>query len=77
MFAFLLSFPINSFAQDYSGDLSQAVSALKIGEYKKARGLFKPLVDKVTGDDREAVIGYFETFLEVGEYAGGLKEVES
>ena len=76
-FAFLLSFPINSFAQDYSGDLSQAVSALKIGEYKKARGLFKPLVDKVTGDDREAVMGYFETFLEVGEYAGGLKEVES
>jgi len=76
-FIFLLSLSINSYAQDYSEDLSKAASALRTGDYEKARGLFKPLVDKVTGDDRETVMGYFETFLEVGEYADGLKEVDA
>jgi len=76
-FVFLLSLSINSHAQEYSEDLSKAASALKTGDYEKARDLFKPLVEKVTGDDRETVMGYFETFLEVGEYADGLKEVDA
>ena len=64
-------------AQDYANDLIKAQTALKSGDYKTARELFEPLIEKVKQSDRMQVMGYFDTFAETGEYEAGLKEVET
>ena len=55
--------------------LDAANEALRTGDYREARRLFRPLVDSVTGDRREEITGYFETYLATGEYDDGLDEV--
>lgn len=72
----LLFIPCFAAAQDYADALDEALLALKIGDYEEARKLFRPLLELDTGDDREKVMGYFETFLDVGEYTAGLEEIE-
>ncbi|KPK95980.1 hypothetical protein AMJ80_02535 [bacterium SM23_31] len=72
----LLLIPYFAAGQDYTGALEDALVALKIGDYSEARKLFRPLLELDTGDDREKVMGYFETFIDIGEYTAGLEEIE-
>jgi cellulose synthase operon protein C len=60
-----------------SGPLEQANAALRSGNYLEARALYAPLLRSATGDDREDVMGFFETFLARGEYLEGMSLVDS
>ncbi|MFC1477005.1 tetratricopeptide repeat protein [candidate division KSB1 bacterium] len=64
-------------SQEIDQDQQKARLALRSGNYEEARELFKPLLEKLTGDARQIAMGYFETFIETGEYSEGLTEVES
>jgi len=70
----ILSTPLP--AQDIPQALDEAVRALRTGKYEDARELFRPFLDTLQGEDREAAMGYFETFIAVGDYSEGLQEVE-
>jgi len=65
------------FAQESSQDLEKAKEALQTGDYLEARRLFQPLLENSLMDDGEQVLGYFETFLALGNYNEGIDELES
>ncbi|MFC1730483.1 tetratricopeptide repeat protein [candidate division KSB1 bacterium] len=63
-------------AQVPDDEISRARTALRTGDYNEARDLYRDLLTKLTGNDREKAMGYFETFLALGEYQQGLAELE-
>ena len=65
------------FAQESSQDLEKAKEALQTGDYPEARRLFRPMLENNLMDDGEHVLGYFETFLALGNYNEGIDELES
>jgi len=60
------------YAQNLDEEYLKANEAFNQGEYPKARKLFKSIVEKGIF---EQGVGYFETYLAVGEYETGLDEI--
>lgn len=59
-------------AQETDERTTKAEDALQTGKYQEARRLYKVLLE---GGQPEAAEGYFETYLQVGDYEGGLSKV--
>ena len=64
-------------AQESSKELEKAKESLQTGNYLEARGLFRSLLENASKDNQEQVLGYFETFLALGEYNKGIDEIKS
>ncbi len=70
-------YPLAGCAQDAAERGWSAERALNAGEYAEARRLFKTLLARPDSAGTDPVVGYFETFLAVGDYAEGLREADA
>lgn len=78
IFIVLLVFSLfkNVFPQNSISDLQSGKLAYQKGEYLQTRSILKPLLNSVSGNDREVLMYYFKTYLLTGDYSRGVSEVD-
>ncbi|HMB93560.1 MAG TPA: tetratricopeptide repeat protein [Rhodothermales bacterium] len=70
-------YPMAGCAQQPDSGPVTATRALAVGDYEEARALYKSRLAGADSSHAENVVGYFETFLAVGQYSEGLREVDA
>ncbi len=74
---FHLYLPGSLFGQDNDDGIRKANEALRKGKYREARDLYRPFAESSqAGQVREDAMGFFKTYIYVGDYAEGLREVD-